>query len=38
VLRPSDPRVKNAIQELTDASGGQLPQALKDLGRTDNKR
>jgi tetratricopeptide (TPR) repeat protein len=34
ILRPADQRVQSAIQKVSDATGGQLPQALKDLGRT----
>jgi predicted Zn-dependent protease len=34
ILRPFDQRTQIAVQQLSNASGGQLPQSFKDLGRT----
>lgn len=34
LLRPYDERTRRAIQQIVAVSGAQLPQAIKDLGRT----
>ncbi|MDF2440402.1 MAG: hypothetical protein JWN98_1386 [Abditibacteriota bacterium] len=34
LLHPRDERTRHALQQIAAASGDQLPQAIKDLGRT----